>query len=98
MRTYIVSRHPGALRWLSSLGHDTSEVIAHMDEVQLKPGDLVIGTLPVHHVAEVNRQGARYLHICMQLPAWARGRELDVAEMTAFKAQLQEFRVEHKND
>lgn len=97
MQTYVVSRHPGALEWLKCHGHDVSGALFHLDEIRLTPGDVVIGTLPVHLAAEVIRQGARYLHICMQLPASARGRELGFAEMTAYGAELKEYHVEMKH-
>ena len=97
MRTYVVSRHPGALEWLKCHGHDVSGALFHLDEIRLAPGDMVIGTLPVHMTAEVIRQGARYLHICMQLPASARGKELSLSEMKAYNAELREYHVEYKH-
>jgi CRISPR-associated protein Csx16 len=59
----------------------------------VQPGDTVAGTLPVQVAAEVCRKGARYLHLSLDLPASARGRELSADEMESFGARLEDFTV-----
>lgn len=60
-----------------------------LDEV--KPGDVIIGALPVHIIAEVNRRSARYLHLALDVPLEARGRELSAEEMRSYGCRLAEY-------
>ena len=57
------------------------------------PGDVVIGTLPVHIVAEICARGGRYLHLTLDVPPQARGRELTADDMERFGARLEEYEV-----
>lgn len=50
--------------------------------------------LPVSLAAEVCAKGARYLHLTLDLPPTARGRELTAEEMDVRGARLEEYRVE----
>src|SRR5207249_10984084 len=43
--------------------------MTHLDLSDVLPGDVLIGTLPVHLAAEVCSRGARYLHLTLLLPA-----------------------------
>lgn len=92
-RTWFVSRHPGAREWIAAQGIWVDEQVAHLDTSRLERGDTVIGTLPVHLVAEVCRIGATYLHLVVDLPPDMRGRELDAATLEAFGARLEPFVV-----
>ena len=58
------------------------------------PGDTVIGILPVHLVARLCMRGAVYLHLSLDLPTTARGRELSADDLEAYGARLQAFIVE----
>ena len=93
MTVYFVSRHEGAVEWLRRQGIDVDEVVSHLDPERLAPGDVVVGTLPVHLVAEVNERGGRYLHLTLDLPPEARGRELTADEMERHRARLEAFEV-----
>lgn len=53
--------------------------------------DRVLGTLPVSEAARVCARGGRYLHLSIDIPAEARGRELSADDMQAFGAQLEEY-------
>ena len=59
----------------------------------IRPSDVVIGALPVHLVAEVCARGGRYLHLTMNVPPEARGRELTADDMKQFGARLEEYKV-----
>lgn len=59
----------------------------------IRPGDVVIGTLPIQLVAEVNQRGGHYWHLAMDVPPEWRGRELSADDMDACSARLHEFRV-----
>jgi len=96
-KTWLVTRHRGAIEWMRRCGirFDTHET--HLDAKKVRQGDTVIGTLPVHIAAEVCARGARYLHLSLNLPASWRGKELTVSNMTAAGAMVSEYLVEgHK--
>lgn len=92
MTAYFVTRHPGALDWALRQGIDAVRV-AHLDRAAVAQGDVVMGTLPIHLACEVCTRGGRYLHLELDLPADARGRDLSADELTAFGARLTEFVV-----
>ncbi|HHW75631.1 MAG TPA: CRISPR-associated protein Csx16 [Xanthomonadaceae bacterium] len=93
MTTLFVSRHPGALDWAAGEGLAVDAVIAHLDPQTIQPGDVVIGTLPIHLAARVCERGGRYLHLSLELPPDWRGRELSAADLRRFGARLEEYRV-----
>ena len=93
-RTIFVTRHAGAREWAKRQGIIVDEVAEHLDPECINPGDLVIGSLPVHLVAEICRRGGRYKHLSMDIPPGHRGQELSADDMERFGARLEEFRVE----
>lgn len=93
MTTYFISRHPGAREWAAGEGVVVDTVIAHLDPTVIQPGDVVIGTLPVHLAAQVGQRGGRYLHLSLDLPADWRGQELSAADLRRFRARLEEYQV-----
>jgi CRISPR-associated protein Csx16 len=95
MTTYFVSRHPGATAWAERQGLVVDRPVAHLDVAAVKPGDVVVGTLPVNLAAEVCARGGRYFNLSLNLPQAARGRELTARELDAFGACLEEYIV-HK--
>ncbi|NLT65783.1 MAG: CRISPR-associated protein Csx16 [Acidobacteria bacterium] len=94
MSTYFVTRHPGAVEWAARRGISADRTLIHLDLNQINPGDVVIGTLPVHLAAELCARGARYLHLAVDLPAERRGVELTADDLVCFNARLTEYRVE----
>lgn len=92
MATYFVTRHAGALAWARGRGL-AAEAVRHLDTAMLRPGDTVIGTLPVHLAAEVCARGARFLFLRLDVPEARRGAELTAADMDAFGAALVEYEV-----
>jgi CRISPR-associated protein Csx16 len=93
-RTYFVTRHAGAVEWAVRQGIAVDRTVEHLDPAEVRPGDMVLGTLPVHLVAEVCARGARYLHLVLELPLESRGLELTPEEMARCRARLVEYRVE----
>ena len=93
MTVYFVSGHGGAIEWAARRGIE-AVAIRHLDISTIESGDMVIGTLPVHLVAEINARGARYLHLSMDLPETARGRELTADDMDAYGARIEGYKVE----
>jgi len=97
MVTYFVSRHPGAVEWAARRGIN-AEPVKHLDPEQINGGDTVIGTLPVHLVAQINARGGRYLHLELSIPEDMRGEELSADQMEEYGATLQEFSAEPVSD
>lgn len=94
MTTYFVTRHPGAVEWAAQQGIPTDRILIHLEMNEINPGDVVIGTLPVHLAAELCACGARYLHLAVNPPAERRGLELTADDLARFGARLIEYRVE----
>ena len=93
MTIYFISRHPGACEWAAGEGIAVDRVLAHFDPDGVQPGDVVLGTLPIHLVARVCARGGRYLHLSLEIPPEWRGRELSAADLRACGARLEAYRV-----
>lgn len=93
MTIYFVSRHPGAVAWAAQEGIEVDEQVTHLNTDVVRSGDVVIGSLPVHLVAEVCEHGGRYLHLSMEMPQEMRGKEITADDMRACNARLEGFRV-----
>ena len=93
MSTWFITRHPGARDWARSVGLRIDRQCAHLDPAEVRTGDTVIGTLPVHLAAEVCQRGARYLHLSLNVPENARGHELDADGMRACKPRLEAYEI-----
>lgn len=93
MTTYFISRHQGAIDWIQQQGIIIDVWQTHFETNSVKAGDTVIGTLPINLVNQVNKQGGRYLHLKLALPAEKRGMELSAEDMQECHAQLIEYQV-----
>ncbi|KYN26263.1 hypothetical protein AUQ44_14290 [Vibrio cidicii] len=91
---YLVTRHRGAREWCQQQGYQVDQQLLHLIPDIIQPGDLVIGILPILMVAQIQQNGARYLHLSLDVPEALRGKELDSATMTRLGAKLQEFRIQ----
>jgi hypothetical protein len=76
--TIIVSRHPGQVAYLRSLGFE-GLVLEHVTASDVK-GKIVIGNLPMNLAALCVRVGCAD----MKIPAEKRGCELTLAEVVQF--------------
>ena len=91
----FVTRHKGAVEWVRRQGI-IAKMIDHLDEetiAGLQSGDMVMGVLPVSVVAEVMAQGARFLHLELQVPPELRGKELSADDLERMGAKLVEYEV-----
>lgn len=93
MTTWFVSRHPGAREWAAEEGITVDTLVDHLDLDRIAPGDVVIGSLPVNLAAAVCSGGARYLHLSIDLPLEARGKELSAGDMHRYGARIEAFDV-----
>lgn len=93
-KKYFVTRHRGAITWAAQGGARARKVESeNFDVATIAPGDIVMGTLPVHLAAEVNARGGHYWHLSMDIPPDKRGKELSADEMREYGARLEEFQV-----
>lgn len=93
-RHFFVSRHPGAIEWARQYPWAVrARFVSHLVIEDIAPGDIVIGTLPVHLAAQVCARGARYLHLALSLTAGQRGSELTALELEAADARLVPYKV-----
>jgi CRISPR-associated protein Csx16 len=67
--------------------------VEQLDLEEVRPGDCVLGTLPVRLAAAVCERGARYVHLSPELPAIQRGHELTGANLERPGARLEAFEV-----
>ena len=95
MTTYFISRHPGAIAWAEQQGFQIDKCVPHFDVSCVQPGDIILGILPIHLVAEVNTKGGRYYHLTLELSAKTRGKELTADDMRACHARLEEYTAQH---
>lgn len=94
MTTYFITRHLGALDWAKASNVQFDVHLTHLgDDVLLKSGDTVIGTLPINIIAQINAMGVRYIHLSLTIPPHLRGVELNVDELNECQATLEEFLV-----
>jgi len=90
-KTYIVSRHPGAVAWLKSRGF-AGQVIAHLDPKILNRGDRVVGVLPITLVKQLIDKGVQVYSLQLpNLPRELRGEELTPELMDKYEAKV--FRI-----
>ena len=47
MTTYFITHHPGARQWAAQEGIRVDDLVDHLDVNLIRPGDVIIGTLPV---------------------------------------------------
>lgn len=92
MVLYFVSRHLGAKNWFDRK-HIEHTAVDHLEISYIKSNDVVIGSLPVHFVAQICQIKARYFHIAMEVPQAHRRKELTAEDMERFDARLVEFVV-----
>lgn len=89
-RTIFVTRHAGALEW-ARRRDIAAEIVPHLDPAALSAGDVVIGTLPIHIVAQLCAKGVRYRHLAMEIPQDERGKDIGAEDMERFGARLEDF-------
>jgi len=90
-RTILVTRHPGARKWVMQRVVPLDAIRDHLDPARVRPGDRIIGTLPIHHVAAITEIGASYWHLQMDVPPTARGDEMTPEQMDACGAHLRQY-------
>jgi CRISPR-associated protein Csx16 len=91
---WFVSRHQGAIDWICTQNIKVDHFVAHLDTAKSpKAGDTVIGNLPVHIIATLNRQGVRFVNLQIRLNAEQRGKEVDLQGFEQTLPSITEFLV-----
>lgn len=108
MTIWLVTRHAGAREWLLAQGSGLSghglieygliEHVPHLDPARVEPGDIVVGTLPVHLAAQVCARGGRYFNLSLDVPESLRGQELSAADLTRYGARLEAYAIQKLAD
>lgn len=94
MRTYIVTRHPGAIEWIRRrLGDVDADVLHHVADFSFAPGDRVCGVLPLALAARICAVGAQAHVLTYEVPESLRGQELSVTTLEALGARLVRYDV-----
>jgi CRISPR-associated protein Csx16 len=94
-RIILISRHPGARHWLAQQGLVFDRQVEHLDPSLARPGDIMIGTFPIHLAAQLCERRARVVFLSLDLPPDLRGRELDAEQLAACNPRLEEFRIQY---
>jgi len=94
LSTFFVSRHPGAIEWAARQHLHVDHLVPHLDPAQVRPGDTVIGSLPVNLAAQVCAIGAAYWHLSLALPAELRGYELSADDLERLGARVEPFHIQ----
>lgn len=90
-KTYIVSRHIGAIKWLNEKGYFGCIILQWEPKYTtlLNCGDIVVGTLPLPMVHDIIQRGATFIHLSLPTIAFGeRGNELTPDEMDDAGATL----------
>lgn len=91
--TYLVTRHSGAKAWVQARGIFFDHHQPHLNVDNIESGDTVIGTLPIHMVADICERGGRYFHLTLHVPHDVRGHELSQEQLDQYGATLEAFQV-----
>ena len=101
-QTWFVGRHQGSIDWIKEQSVHINHFCSHIDDSNMpKAGDTVIGTLPVHVIARINRIGVRFIHLELDLNQQTRGIELKSIIIEQSNAKLQEYmvwRIDHQGE
>ncbi|WP_217533736.1 CRISPR-associated protein Csx16 [Vibrio metschnikovii] len=91
MAVWLITRHSGTVEWCAQQGLSIDQQVAHLQPEKVFAGDVIIGTLPIHLIADITQKGARYLHLSLDLPEQWRGQELTPSMLDAAGARLEEY-------
>lgn len=94
MTTYIVSRHDATTQWiLNNLPHGTTTAVhmKHFELQQVQKGDIVIGVLPIHIIAQITAIGAIFYSFEINTPFHLRGVELTLQQVENLSPKLVQY-------
>ena len=92
-RTLLVTRHAATKEFILEKCYEEVEHIQHLNIADVLCNDIVVGTLPINVVAKLYERGASYVHLSLDVPFEARGKELTIDDMHKYGATLQRYVV-----
>lgn len=104
MTTYLVTRHEGTRIWAKAMAKHgrlpfaIDQMIEHLDPALLKKGDVVVGTLPLQLVAQLQSEGIDFWSLDLDVPPAKRGQELNPIEVFTYRARLSRYDVRRKEE
>jgi len=100
MTVYFVSQHERIQRWArimnakgGKLPHRIDQAVENIDPEHLQPGDVVMGTLPMHVAAALESRGIAFWALDLHVPPQDRRKELSATELAKLGATLTRYRV-----
>ncbi|WP_424406037.1 CRISPR-associated protein Csx16 [Pasteurella sp. PK-2025] len=93
MAVWFVSRHQGAMDWIKAQHIHIDHWVSHLEIHRIQENDIVIGTLPLHMVAQICEKGARFYCLSIHLQEAQRGQELTATQLKVQQCTLQPFFV-----
>ncbi|MPX29511.1 CRISPR-associated protein Csx16 [Moraxella catarrhalis] len=94
MTTYFITRHHGAIDWADANDVHFDMHLEHLLSLdELNTGDVIIGTLPINIVCQINELGVDYIHLSLNIPPHLRGVELNATQLDECQASLERFAV-----
>ncbi len=96
MTTYFIGRHAGTVAWIKRQPITIDVYKDNFEPEDIKAGDIVIGTLPVHLAAAVCEKGATFVALTLDIPKEKRGLELTESEVIESNIRLCAFDVKSK--
>ena len=90
---WFVTRHPGARMWAEEQGIRYDRLVEHLNPLDVQPGDIVLGTLPMREAAMICARGAKFWAFTVPMHVADKGRELLPEELKERGACLKRFVV-----
>ncbi len=102
-KVVIASRHLDSIAFIrefcESHQFEVIEVVPHLATIDELPNcETVIGNLPLHAIAKLNRAGIRYGALSITIPIELRGVELTLTQIRELNPTIIEFEVIEKGD
>ena len=98
-KVVIVSRHEATINLLKSKYPD-AEVVNHISNPAEYSNCLIIGNLPINMIADLIKNGNRFVLVALNVPPELRGKELGEEELKKYmklyeikSLELEEFRI-----
>lgn len=91
MAVWFVSRHQGAIDWMKTQPIEVDHWVSHLDVECIQTQDVVIGTLPLHMVAQICEKGAQFYCLSIHIQETQRGQELTATQLDQYACTLQPF-------
>ena len=102
MTTYLITRHEGTRIWAEAkarhgqLPFTIDRTLDHLDLSILKKGDVVVGTLPIRMVAELQAKGVKFWSLDIETPPAERGKELTGVQVYRLGGRFARYEVKQK--